>query len=174
MKKMVLILGVLVIVSDALDVISTYLATPDLAFEWNPLVREYGWGWEAIILLHVVADLIFLAWLAFFGKTKPAREDKPVEVNTFGRTIAWAAAGFTPRDRKIDLKRYLGFLGIVIPVGAIINAFCNTALNLSFYLEWFAGLNESTYGIYTIVKLIIILIGIILIVLLPMKKYYSN
>jgi hypothetical protein len=174
MKKMIIILGALVIVSDALDVISTYLATPDLAFEWNPLVKQYGWGWEAIIALHVVVDLIFLAWLVFFGKTKPAREEKPADVNTFRGIFAWSAMGYTKADRKIDLKRYLGFLGVVIPMGAIINAFCNTVLNLSFYFGWFAGLNESTYGVYTIVKLIVILLGIIVVVIIPMKKYYTT
>ncbi|UCH89270.1 MAG: hypothetical protein JSV49_01085 [Thermoplasmata archaeon] len=172
--KRLAILGSLVVIADLLDITSTYLATPDLAFEWNPLVRSYGWGWEAIIMLHLVVDIIFIAWIWYHCKLTPSAEEVPSDVKTFPQTARWVVTGYHAGEREIDLKKYIGFLGLVIPLGAVINALCNTVLNLSFYFGFFGGLTESTYNIYTIIKLIIILVGICVVVYLYLKRMYGG
>lgn len=61
----------------ALDLGLTYLATPDLAMEGNPLVLEYAFGWGPLIAINVftLAIYILMAWYAFYHyRPKPSSE----------------------------------------------------------------------------------------------------
>ncbi|MGN0520710.1 MAG: hypothetical protein ACI4LB_08220 [Candidatus Fimenecus sp.] len=46
----------------------TYLATPDLKMEGNPLVTEYSLGWGALLTVNVLTLVfyILMAWYAFY------------------------------------------------------------------------------------------------------------
>ena len=165
-------LAALVVAADALDIISTYLATPDLAMEWNPLVRSYGWGWEAIILLHIVILAIFICGLWHHTKHEPAPSDVPKDIDGFFPTAVWYMVGYHGKDPKVHGNRFLAFIGLAIPLGAAINALCNTVLNLSFYFGYFPGLSESTINIYRAVQLAVVLLGVSAILYWRINKRY--
>lgn len=52
----------------AADLLLTYLATPDLALEGNPLVVMHSVGWGMLIGVNLItlAVYIFMAWYAFY------------------------------------------------------------------------------------------------------------
>ena len=56
------------IVLSGLDAGLTYLATPDLFWEGNPLVRIFGLGWTALIVVNIVVFIpySFLMYVAIF------------------------------------------------------------------------------------------------------------
>jgi hypothetical protein len=43
----------------SLDFLTTYMVTPDLKREWNPVIRWLGWRWS--ILANIIACWIFSA-----------------------------------------------------------------------------------------------------------------
>lgn len=60
--------AVLLVAARALDAVSTYLATPDLKQEANPLQRAFHLGWPGLLLVNalVLALMIYAAWRAAF------------------------------------------------------------------------------------------------------------
>jgi len=56
------LVAALVLFANCLDLASTYLASPDLANEWNILERWLGLGWTGIIAAKVLG-----AWMAVVG-----------------------------------------------------------------------------------------------------------
>ena len=67
-----------------LDLLFTYIATPNLLLEGNPLMDALSLGWGGLILINVITFIgyIFMSWYAFI-KYK------------------------SPRTDETDLKRYL-------------------------------------------------------------------
>ena len=63
----------------ALDLWLTYLATPNLYLEGNPLIDVLGWGWTGLILINVVTCVgyLFMARYAFikYEPRKSAERD---------------------------------------------------------------------------------------------------
>ncbi len=50
------------------DGLVTYVNTPDLAREWNPLVRVLGFGWEALIIANLVGFVLIVLATWYFGR----------------------------------------------------------------------------------------------------------
>ncbi|MCL2671399.1 MAG: hypothetical protein FWF10_05125 [Clostridiales bacterium] len=48
-----------------LDALFTYIGTPDLAFEANPLVMVYGLGWGALFIANVLVFLLLVPLMYF-------------------------------------------------------------------------------------------------------------
>jgi len=173
MRRLVVISSLLV-VADVLDITSTYLATPDLSKEWNPLVRGLGIGWEAIIVLHVVIIAVLLLGLLYHHRHALKPSDVPSDVMTNKQMFLWFMSGYHKEAPQIQLKLYIAFLGLVLPLGAAINGLCNTVLNLTYYFGYFGGLNEETVAVYNTIRLVVILLGVITVVFLILKKEYSK
>ena len=53
MKKFVLLTTLLVLTRVA-DIYTTYLSTPDLKTEANPLVSKFGLGWTGLLIAQVI------------------------------------------------------------------------------------------------------------------------
>lgn len=51
-----------------MDGLVTYVNTPDLAREWNPLVRVLGFGWEALIIANLVGFVLIVLATWYFGR----------------------------------------------------------------------------------------------------------
>jgi hypothetical protein len=165
-------LGAALITAHILDLLSTYLATPDLAREFNPLVRSLGFGWGHVFVIHAVVLGILLFGLIYYNRLEPGPTEKPDDVDNFTRTFIWYCTGLSASERQVQPTRYLGFLFFVIPLGAIINSICNTALNLSFYLGYFDGLDDSTIWTYRTIKMVLIFMGVGTIIYLYLKRKY--
>ena len=60
-----------------LDLWLTYLATPNLYLEGNPLVDSLGWGWTGLILINVITCIgyVFMARYAFI-KYEPRQSEQ--------------------------------------------------------------------------------------------------
>jgi hypothetical protein len=61
------------IVLGVLDMTLTYIATPDLRFEGNPLVTIFGLGWAALLIVNFLTFLLF-AFLAYYTFVKYERK----------------------------------------------------------------------------------------------------
>lgn len=51
-----------------MDGLVTYVNTPDLVREWNPLVRVLGFGWEALIIANLVGFVLIVLATWYFGR----------------------------------------------------------------------------------------------------------
>lgn len=51
-----------------MDGLVTYVNTPDLGREWNPLVRVLGFGWEALIMANLVGFVLIVLATWYFGR----------------------------------------------------------------------------------------------------------
>jgi hypothetical protein len=60
-RKLVFVIA-LIVLANVADLASTYLASPDLAKEWNILQRQFALGWTGLIVAKLIGG-----WLAFAG-----------------------------------------------------------------------------------------------------------
>ena len=51
-----------------MDGLVTYVNTPDLKREWNPLVRIWGFGWEALFIANFIGFILVVLATWYFGK----------------------------------------------------------------------------------------------------------
>ena len=51
-----------------MDGLVTYVNTPDLVREWNPLVRVLGFGWEALIIANLVGFVLIVLATWYFWR----------------------------------------------------------------------------------------------------------
>lgn len=51
-----------------MDGLVTFVNTPDLRNEWNPLVRVWGFGWEALVTANLIGFVLILLASWYFGK----------------------------------------------------------------------------------------------------------
>ncbi len=170
--RTITLLSVVLVTADLLDLLSTYLATPDLAREFNPLVRSLGFGWGHVFVIHAVVLGILLFGLIYYNRLEPDPIEKPDDVDSLTRTLIWYSTGLSASDRQVQPTRYLGFLFFFIPLGSIINSICNAVLNFSFYFGYFDGLDDSTIWTYRTIKMVLVFVGAGTIIYLYLKRKY--
>lgn len=82
MKKFIL-LTVLLILTRFADIETTYQSTPDLKYEFNPLVSKLGFGWTGLIFTQVVFLLliIYALWIYCFRDVEvlPVEDKLPMK-----------------------------------------------------------------------------------------------
>lgn len=66
MRRKALLILALVIAANVADLISTYLASPDLADEWNILQRHFNFGWTGLILAKLVGGSLAVAGYVYY------------------------------------------------------------------------------------------------------------
>ncbi len=165
-------LSVALVTADILDLLSTYLATPDLTREFNPLVRSLGFGWGHVFVIHAIVLGILLFGLVYYNRLEPSPTEKPNDVDNFTKTLTWYSTGLSASNQQVQPTIYIGFLFFFVPPGLIINSICNTILNLSFYFGYFDGLDDSTIWTYRMIKMALIFSGVGIIIYLYLKKKY--
>ncbi len=172
--KRFIILGALVLVSDILDLWSTYLVTPDLGKEWNPLVKDWGWTWTPVIILHGVLLILLLGAIFFHLRNEPLPSTRPKGLSGLGPRAAWYVFGYNAEKGNVQVRPYLAYLGLAIPLGAAVNALCNFTLHMLYHIGVFPGLNESSLLIYNSLKFTVILVAIIAVTLARIKSRYMK
>ena len=72
-KKIQFVLfSIITLIIGLFDMLSTYIGTPDLSSEANPIVNKFGGGWIALILVNVILISVFIALYYYsFIKFKP-------------------------------------------------------------------------------------------------------
>ena len=56
---------VLCLIFIGLDIFTTYLATPDLKLEANPIVQYFDWGWNSLIIYCLIIFIIMTTLIIF-------------------------------------------------------------------------------------------------------------
>lgn len=131
------VLTVLFLLSRAADAGATYLVTPDLRHETNPLVSVFGAGWGGLVVVQVVLSALviwltywdLLAWRPHYPKERGLGFREFAEAYYFGResTIVdflWRP----PTGWRLNLKvagyalpRLLMVLGFGVAVSSVIS-----------------------------------------------------
>ena len=65
------------LVTIILDLLFTYIATPNLLLEGNPLFNQLDFGWSGLIILNVVTFVgyVLMAWYAFIKYKRPITDE---------------------------------------------------------------------------------------------------
>src|SRR2546423_11110480 len=71
-RRRLLIVAALVLVANGLDLASTYLASPDLADEWNVLERLMGLGWTGLVCAKLIGGWIAIVGYAYYLRQRTA------------------------------------------------------------------------------------------------------
>jgi len=145
----VLATALLIIAARALDAWTTWIATPDLELEQNPLERLLHVGWGGLLLLNgvVAALLIVAAWRATFAPPSLPR-DPGLELPDFvarywfsrreRRSIAQAVL-WLPADRRVRWA-FIGGPGVaLVVVGSAVVAIWNLLVARGVVLSRAAG-----------------------------------
>lgn len=76
-KNAFVILTISYFLITAADLILTYLATPDLSLEGNPLVTSYQFGWAGLVAVNAVTFLIYfvMARYAYIKYRSPVSDE---------------------------------------------------------------------------------------------------
>jgi hypothetical protein len=119
--------AVLLVAARAADAYTTYLATPDLSLEANPLERLLHVGWSGLLVINavVVAVMIVAARRAAFAPPALPSEphlDLPAFVGRFWfsrdeRRSLLQAALYLPADRRVRWA-FIGGPGAVLVIAA--------------------------------------------------------
>lgn len=94
-SKLILALAITV-AANAADLASTYLASPDLANEWNVLHSRFGLGWGGLIVAKLIGGALALAGYAYYLRHRDGCYPRPgLDRQTFcrhfsfGRSVTW-------------------------------------------------------------------------------------
>jgi hypothetical protein len=66
MRRKALFVLLLVVFANAADLVSTFLASPDLADEWNILQRHFGLGWSGLIVAKLIGGSLAYAGYVYY------------------------------------------------------------------------------------------------------------
>jgi len=98
-KKYFIFISAANIIVAFLDLFLTYVGTPDLDLEGNPLITVFGRGWSSLIIINIVITLglVAMAYYAFLGY-KPL-ESKETDIKRYINDITYG---------NPDIKSYAG------------------------------------------------------------------
>lgn len=121
----------LLVAARGLDALSTWMATPDLALEANPLQRGLHAGWSVLLLVNALVVIVMAAaaWRAAFAPPVLPREsglDLDAFVarywfSTAGRRSIGQAVFWLPADRRVRWA-FIGGPGAVLVIAASVAA----------------------------------------------------
>ena len=131
--KVFWILIILNIIMPIADIFFTYIGSPDLSIEGNPLVYVFGLGWNSLIIISIIFLVIIIALLYYsffrFNRIKINCEGfrQFISILFYNRPdkIIWMFYKFP--NNKIGLSYFFASLGcvlaIVIPIGKLLAVF---------------------------------------------------
>ena len=97
-----IVLLILVIITRAFDLLTTYLLTPDLSYEANPFITLFGLGWYGFILIQLLISL-FVITANYYSLFK-AKIELPTEKGlTFNRFQWYYTFGRGIKEKKLSL-----------------------------------------------------------------------
>jgi H+/gluconate symporter-like permease len=141
---------------------TTYLYTPDLSHETNPVVKYLGAGWTGTILLQVAVILLIIGCLYYYlFKFKPVKPDTKrlsfkeyISFINFGRTDSFEKVFYkTPTNKNL----LLGSAGYIISMILIVVSFIvGTSTSFLLLSERYKSLYKhgGPYILYLIILLL--------------------
>ena len=95
-KKKLGFVALFIALANGCDLASTYLASPNLANEWNMLQSKFNLGWTGLIAAKVFGGLLALAGYAYYLRHRDACYPQPgmnrsnfSRSFSFGRPASW-------------------------------------------------------------------------------------
>lgn len=123
MRRKLLCVMVFVVVANAADLLSTFLASPDLADEWNILQRNFKLGWAGLIIAKLIGGSLAVAGYAYYLRYRD-RCYPPARIN----------AGAFRRHFSFGRHVTAAEMWSGIPVG------CHLGVNLGYFWAGMQGL----------------------------------
>lgn len=100
-RAKLLLVAATVVVANILDLLSTYIVSPNLTYEWNILHREFGLGWSGLIFAKTMWGLLAVAGYAYYLRNRSACYPPPgTDRKLFFRHLALGEASGTGEDGK--------------------------------------------------------------------------
>lgn len=136
-----------------LDLVFTYIATPNLLLEGNPLYSEMGISWSGLILINVVTFLgyILMAWYAFIKYKSPVTNETDMK-----RYLAYInygnADGYVPMMWKLP-KNWGPQTACLCWSVVCVLPFCRMIIVLEWFLMILGISNIATQIFFTIVSI---------------------
>lgn len=136
------------------DMVLTYIGTPDLKNEANPLVMVFGLGWGALIAHCMVGFLFYLGFVyyAFIRYRRPV-----LQCEGYKQYVSMLLYGCPDRKKaakkKVQYKNYWAVIGNMFAIGYIIIRVIVIfdwlgVLNVIPICHWFAVKFRSILPIY--------------------------
>ncbi len=136
-----------------LDLLFTYIATPNLLLEGNPLFNMMDFGWSGLIILNVVTFIgyILMAWYAFIKYKRPITDE--TDMKRYLAKINYGDAdSYVPMMWKLP-KNWAPQTACLCWSIVCVLPFCRMIIVLEWFLMIIGFRNIVTETFFTIVTL---------------------
>lgn len=165
-----------------LDLLFTYIATPNLLLEGNPLYNQTNFGWTGLIALNVITFIgyVIMAWYAFIKYTPPVTNETDMK-----RYLAYInygdADGYVPMMWKLP-KNWAPQTACLCWSVVCVLPFCRMIIVLEWFLMILKVRNVLTELFFTIVAcfpmgridIVLAVIGAWILSFVWIKKEFKN
>lgn len=138
-KTAFIILTISYFLITAADLILTFLATPDLSLEGNPLVTNYRFGWVGLVAINAVTFLLYFVMARYaYIKYRPPESNETGDVKRYLADITYG----DPEKTSFGMWRWPKYWA---PQIACLCYSVSTALpfaRIVVVIEWFLLLNH--------------------------------
>lgn len=141
------------LVTIILDLLFTYIATPNLLLEGNPLFNMMNFGWSGLIILNVVTFIgyILMAWYAFIKYKRPITDE--TDMKRYLAKINYGDAdSYVPMMWKLP-KNWAPQTACLCWSIVCVLPFCRMIIVLEWFLMIIGFRNIVTETFFTIVTL---------------------
>ena len=141
------------LVTIILDLLFTYIATPNLLLEGNPLFNIMDFGWSGLIILNVVTFIgyILMAWYAFIKYKRPITDE--TDMKRYLAKINYGDAdSYVPMMWKLP-KNWAPQTACLCWSIVCVLPFCRMIIVLEWFLMIIGFRNIVTETFFTIVTL---------------------
>ncbi len=135
-KKWTIWIGILLLLAAALDVASTWFASPDLSNEANPLVIAFGRTWVSVFGIKVIGSLICIFVFNYSLHALSSRRERLSGLDGFWRVMGHlvykrelSLSEFLVRGEIRDLGAYLSLIGLSVTIGIVLGSVTASILN---------------------------------------------
>ncbi len=158
MKKF-LYLSLLLILTRCADIVTTYFSTPDLKYEFNPLVSILGSGWTGVIFFQILILVFFIyaLWIytskiievPAFDKGLPLRNF--ISLFYFRNTNSFSKLFYKLPTNKNSFFYSLGYIGsYCLIIISFLVSFSTALLLINNNYKYFYNSNKGWIWLYSI------------------------
>ncbi|MGC8667464.1 MAG: hypothetical protein ACP5VE_05055 [Chthonomonadales bacterium] len=136
-----------VVLANTLDLLSTYMVSPNLADEWNVLQRVYGLGWPGLVAAKLLGGgLAILGYLYYLRHRLECYPPRGASFRAFCRAFAYGPPAHACADLVSDPPREAAVSQSETPAAVRVRAYCSTpswmhlGVNLGYFWAGMQGL----------------------------------
>ena len=116
--KMLLCYSVLIIITRCLDGYTTYLATPDVSYELNPIVRSFSGNWFLLLIVGAIFTTLLLMLFFISYRNQDCLFQTSDSLKAYYRQVfkVQKLSSFNFSYKLLVSKPTIVFLGLSIPI----------------------------------------------------------